>query len=817
MNILDHALAAAALGFKVHPLPPLAKAPPLKGWQELATTDENTILAWWRENPNRNYGILTGADNDLLVVDLDGTDAKTFWDSRGFEPGTVVDTPSGLGHEHIYYRTEAVDIKTSKGELHPHIDVRAEGAYVCGPGSMLRTGTYRGNIASIPMASQAVLDFMPEKQTYTSIIREGEKVDGASESELRQIADQINRLDTLPRVWSEGAGWRTTFFRAACHFSRMVNSPEYALTEGGAFGILMAHMPTDAEWGEPEAHAQWVSAVRTTAGQFADIPAATVAHPNLLPFAEVANLLPEHVLAVDGILFSQPADASPAGLATVRRQILTEAFRAGLDAPQAATVAWSARATAELQSAPGGLSTLWSEVVSVQAAHIAEQGAPTPDERPALGPVAPAEYVSLLSDEERAVFATYNWFGTRYMTWAESRVALMNPPYHRVNVFTILALVFSDAGFIPDPANPIGLNLFSCTAGKSTTGKTEASALMKSVIKACFPKGDGPNIGGNASPNALIEKLIERDGKPSLFITDEAHGLFKQMSGEGSWMAGLKELLADLYGGVVSMILRSGKKDISGAEATTFFTAHLMGTVAGLTDVLEEEMWVSGLLPRFIWAIGADIEPDESTFDARQTDAADDGAETNTAYDAMPKQWAAEFANAKQKLKAFGLLPLPMRHEPDALARQTKLQRDLSKISRGHKHEELLRPTLIRFGINVRKCAVLIAMSEGAGTVTLRHELIAIEAAEEWLQNILFMVSATTASAFNRSVDKIEQFIAGRPGSEARPEAIHRFSKDSKRYTDEYLDQLRAEGRITKNLIKNTDAYTWRINERSAA
>jgi hypothetical protein len=36
-----------------------------------ATTDENQIRAWWRENPNANIGIATGAASGLLGMDVD--------------------------------------------------------------------------------------------------------------------------------------------------------------------------------------------------------------------------------------------------------------------------------------------------------------------------------------------------------------------------------------------------------------------------------------------------------------------------------------------------------------------------------------------------------------------------------------------------------------------------------------------------------------------------------------------------------------------------------------------------------------------------
>src|SRR5215831_9186303 len=65
---LEHALALAERGFLVFPVAENAKAPPIKGWQQLATTNVATITAWWTETPNANIGV---SAKDMLIADLD--------------------------------------------------------------------------------------------------------------------------------------------------------------------------------------------------------------------------------------------------------------------------------------------------------------------------------------------------------------------------------------------------------------------------------------------------------------------------------------------------------------------------------------------------------------------------------------------------------------------------------------------------------------------------------------------------------------------------------------------------------------------------
>jgi hypothetical protein len=825
--ILDAALATADAGLSIFRVRPMGKRPLAEGWQDEATTDPAIITRWFAENPRINYGVPTGAANNLYVVDLDGPEAQAWWRSTGLSDGAKVATPSGPDRFHHYFAIDGeIELPNTQGSnfpraLHPHVDTRGEGGYVVGPGSLLSSGSYRGKITNVPAIAQELLDLLPAKQAFTheAPVLEGDKVDEASSTELKRIAWCIAELDTLPRVWSEGAGWRSTMYQVACWLSRMVNSPHYAITESAALTILLTHTPTDEKWGKPQILEQWASAQKSTAGQAAEMPAAKM--PNLLPIIEVLNVLPEFAPG-SGVLFTGLVFDTPEGPSTdwwkIRRMILVECFRSGLKPEQAVTVAFASAAGRPLQGDPLGLNTLWAEAEKARAAVAAESGegfeAPADAERPNLSLVktghvllGDAERQYLVDDDaERArLDERTRFFGNRYFDWAATRVALMNPPYHRLNLWIILSLIFAETGFVPDPAKPIGLNLFGNILGKSTTGKSESAWLMNSVLKACFPKHDSPNIGGNASPNALIEKLIERDGKPSLFITDEAHGLFKQMQGDGSWMSGLKELLAALYEGEVPVILRNGKKDISGVDASTYFSAHLMGTVDGMTKALDEEMWVSGLLPRFIWAIGAELEATPDTYVARQVESYSAGT-----YDAMPKQWNAEFATTKERLKAYGTLPLAVLHEKDALDRHTELQRTLSTLARGHRQEELLKPTLIRFGTNVRKCAILAALVDGSPVVTLRHELIAIEAAEEWLDNIFLMVEATTATAFTRSVNDVEQFVARQKGSEARIEAIYRRFQDPVRIVDEWVTQLVRSGRVSKDPTRD-GSFTLKI------
>ena len=112
-------------------------------WKEMATTDEETIVRWFDEDPHMNYGVAMG--NGWLAVDCDNEEASDNFifafetmcldeDGMPIDLHTfVVKTGRGL---HFYWRGET----RNKVALSDGIDVRGTGGYVVGPGSLSWTG-----------------------------------------------------------------------------------------------------------------------------------------------------------------------------------------------------------------------------------------------------------------------------------------------------------------------------------------------------------------------------------------------------------------------------------------------------------------------------------------------------------------------------------------------------------------------------------------------------------------------------------------------------------------------------------------------------
>jgi hypothetical protein len=144
---LHHALRAARAGrpiFRLRPYRPDYADPdaaktPVVGPQE-RTTDEARIRRWFAAAPDLNWAL--PADG-LLIVDVDP-------DKGGFESLRTLELPRDTytvqtprGGLHLYYKLPpGVRIRNSRGKIGPGIDIRTDGGYVVGPGSVVRGKPY---------------------------------------------------------------------------------------------------------------------------------------------------------------------------------------------------------------------------------------------------------------------------------------------------------------------------------------------------------------------------------------------------------------------------------------------------------------------------------------------------------------------------------------------------------------------------------------------------------------------------------------------------------------------------------------------------
>lgn len=130
------------------PLVPHGKTPVTRNGFKDATTDEQVITRWWRIDPERNIGIVTGDPGpDVLDVEGNKKPGGSGWLTFGLlkDAGllkgalAIIATPSeGI---HLYFRGTAQAKGTLPGR---HVDFQATGGYVVGAPSFVRSSPYQG-------------------------------------------------------------------------------------------------------------------------------------------------------------------------------------------------------------------------------------------------------------------------------------------------------------------------------------------------------------------------------------------------------------------------------------------------------------------------------------------------------------------------------------------------------------------------------------------------------------------------------------------------------------------------------------------------
>ena len=104
-KLLDAALAYAARGMSVIPLKPQDKRPLLTSWKDYQSKRMGVgdMCGFWKEQPDANIGLVTGAISGVTVVDVDGNEGvESLRDAGLYLPETyTVQTPKGF---HYYYK-----------------------------------------------------------------------------------------------------------------------------------------------------------------------------------------------------------------------------------------------------------------------------------------------------------------------------------------------------------------------------------------------------------------------------------------------------------------------------------------------------------------------------------------------------------------------------------------------------------------------------------------------------------------------------------------------------------------------------------------
>ncbi len=143
-TLLDAALAYAERRWSVVPVAPRGKQP-LIPWAEFQhrRAGAEEIRGWFRQWPDANLAVVTGAISNFIVLDIDprhGGEAalKLLADDIGPIPSTL-EAETGGGGRHLYFAWPGRTVRNRTG-LRPGIDLRGDGGLVVVPPSLHPSG-----------------------------------------------------------------------------------------------------------------------------------------------------------------------------------------------------------------------------------------------------------------------------------------------------------------------------------------------------------------------------------------------------------------------------------------------------------------------------------------------------------------------------------------------------------------------------------------------------------------------------------------------------------------------------------------------------
>ena len=147
---------AAAAGLRVFPVKTRDKVPTIawKQFQDRAPTAEELDL--WDASAS-NVGVVCGAPSGIVVLDVDSPEAQELVDGLGLPVTPTVQTARGL---HYYFRHPGYEIRNGVRIGGAKLDVRGDGGYVVGPGSIHAVGArYKWTVSP----TEAAFAELPQK------------------------------------------------------------------------------------------------------------------------------------------------------------------------------------------------------------------------------------------------------------------------------------------------------------------------------------------------------------------------------------------------------------------------------------------------------------------------------------------------------------------------------------------------------------------------------------------------------------------------------------------------------------------------------
>lgn len=203
-TLKDAALAYAEAGYKIFPCRPMDKVPLVSGGFHVASSDKAQVELWWKQWPEANIGLPTGAVNGLVVLDFDEKSGglDTFEEMKAtLPPASTVAT--GGGGLHLYFAHPGQEIRNKAG-LQPGLDIRGDGGYVIAPPSVHSSGmeyTFTHEEAALTELPTALLAALSSSRTEQDRAEGGGSVlEGGRNAYLTRMAGVLARRGLSPEA-----------------------------------------------------------------------------------------------------------------------------------------------------------------------------------------------------------------------------------------------------------------------------------------------------------------------------------------------------------------------------------------------------------------------------------------------------------------------------------------------------------------------------------------------------------------------------------------------------------------------------------------
>lgn len=336
------------------------------------------------------------------------------------------------------------------------------------------------------------------------------------------------------------------------------------------------------------------------------------------------------------------------------------------------------------------------------------------------------------------------------------------------------------------------LYVVDSTVGRKSTVLNFAVDIVKQVL------GSQAVIPWEGSPQGIIQRLVERDGKSAVFVRDEYSGLMRQMKAAGGHMAGLEQVFIRAYdGGVIENIRtkkRTNKKDIDGnavyeKDTDRVENPYLVKLCASTRTALVERCSIddviSGFLPRFVVVSGS----------------------------AAPKPPVPVTPEMEAQRRAL-VLHARSFHEKAIRLRELELDPVVLEMSWGLEQAWMATardmrsdtgtPSLKRLADTVLKTAALIAIDEdrtGEPVVRPSHFSQAMLLGERWVVSTVGLIDELGTTTFMREVEAVAASVRQHPGV-TMSGLLRRHRGLRKRDFEEVLITLQMRDEIEKVTVK---------------